>query len=164
MAVQALVVHQLPGRVRLRVQERRGDAGYFSALSQDLSRLDGISHVKTNPATASVVIEYAGSADKLMQQLQFHDLSVQSPHAISSTDSAPARQMPDIPPLQLVSGRDINPMFMLGTLLAVLGIVQTVRGNILVPAMSTLWYAMSAFRQANAPQAAAESMQERPTK
>lgn len=163
MAVRAQIVHQMPGRVRLRVRERRSDSGYFSALSQDLSRLHGVRHVKVNPDTASVVIEYAGSAETLMQQLQFHELSVQGPEKVNVTHGRPAPRAP-IPSMQLVSGRDINPMFMLGTVLAVLGIVQTVRGNILVPAMSTMWYAISAFRHASVSRATPEGMSERPTK
>lgn len=154
MADHALVVHQLPGRVRLRVQQRRGDAGYFSALSQDLPHLQGVRRVKVNPATASVVIEYAGSTEHLMRQLRFHDLFVESQPDRPAAPAHPTAQR--MAPLRLVSGRDINPMFMLGALFTVIGIVQTIRGNIFVPAISTLWYARSAFGQASAP--------ERPTK
>jgi hypothetical protein len=49
--------------------------------------------------------------------------------------------------LNLVSGRDINVMFMLGALMVAVGIVQIYRGRILVPAISAFWYAVNAFRE-----------------
>jgi len=51
-------------------------------------------------------------------------------------------------PFNLVSGREITPMFMAGTLLAALGAAQTLRGKFLAPAVTVFWYAIQAFRQA----------------
>lgn len=152
-AANAAIVHQLPGRIRLRVHEKRGDTGYFSMLSEQVSHLRGVDHVKVNPSTGSIVIEFSGTAENLIQQLQFHHLSVENQYKANNADHRPAKPLPGNgsaagdTPFHIVSNRDVNPMFMLGTLLAVVGIVQTARGKILVPSLSVLWYAMEAFRK-----------------
>jgi len=51
-----------------------------------------------------------------------------------------------IRPFRLVSGREINPMFMVGSALAIVGLVQTFRGKIVVPSVTAFWYALEAFR------------------
>lgn len=146
----AAIVHQLPGRVRLRLNERRGDAGYFSALAEDVSRLDGVDRVKVNAATASMVIEYSDTAEGLMQALRQHALSIERPPETAVPSSrggtvAPGRR--DAAPFHIVSNRGIDPMFMLGTLCVAVGAVQVFRGRIMVPAVAFLWYAMDAFQR-----------------
>jgi hypothetical protein len=37
-------------------------------------------------------------------------------------------------------------MFMAGTALTVVGLVQTFRGKIIVPSITAFWYALEAFR------------------
>lgn len=151
MATNAVIVHQLPGRVRLRLHEKRGDPDYFSAMSENIARLNGVHHVKVNPSTGSMLIEFSESTDNLLRQLQQHDLylSEKEHDHTNNMSERPTRLMSDedAEPFHLVSNRDINPMFMVATMLAALGVVQTLRGKILVPSLSVFWYAMDAFRQ-----------------
>jgi hypothetical protein len=56
----AWVVHELPGRVRLRIPEKRGNEAYFSRLTQDLEDWGELVRVKYNSYSASVLIEYKG--------------------------------------------------------------------------------------------------------
>jgi DNA/RNA endonuclease YhcR with UshA esterase domain len=148
MTTTAVIVHQLPGRLRLRFSEGRGDAEYFSALSDIIAHINGVDQVKTNASTGSVVIEFSDTAENLTQRLQQQGVSIANP---SKTDHADVQQYkPDrhnTVPFHLVSNRDINPMFMLGALLTAVGVVQTFRGKVLVPSISVLWYAIEAFRQ-----------------
>jgi hypothetical protein len=159
----AAIVHKIPGRVRLRIEDRRGDANYFSTLSEEISGMPDIHGVKTNPATGSVVITFSGSMEELVRQLREHDLFVEERHEPGSVRRAEAPgNGADTRPFLLVSNRDINPMFMLGTLLAAIGVVQTFRGKILVPSLSVLWYAMETFRQsrtAHSPRSTPEDME-----
>lgn len=151
MTAVAEIVHRMPGRIRLRVPERRGDEAYFSALSEQISRLDGISHAKANPRTGSIVIEFFDDERSMMQELQNQGLSIEqrviSPPRKNDQSRPFSTSDDDVEPFHIVSNRDINPMFMLGTLLAAVGIVQTFRGKILVPSLSVLWYAMEAFQR-----------------
>jgi cation transport ATPase len=162
MATAAIIVHQLPGRVRLRLDEKRGDPEYFSALSENVSHLNGVEQVKVNPSTGSMVIEFSDSTENLVQQLQQQDLSVENQYEKNKPTSRPAPVNSGVgstTPFHLVSNRDINPMFMLAAALAALGVVQTFRGKILVPSLSVLWYAMQAFRQSKASRAAVDDME-----
>lgn len=154
MPVQAEIAHALPGRIRLRLREKRGDAAYFASLSEEMSNCEGVELVKANAATGSILIEFSGRTEDLAVQLGQHGVSLLPPTA----SGAEQRPQPfpgngNATPFHLVSNREINSMFMLGTALAVVGIVQTLRGKILAPSLSVLWYAMEAFRQSSAARA-----------
>ncbi|MDB5408266.1 MAG: uncharacterized protein JWL84_3178 [Rhodospirillales bacterium] len=70
MKAKAYVVHSLPGRVRIKVPERRGDSDFFDDIKRRLERLDGVSHVATNPVTGSILVQHEGEiADLVMQAL-----------------------------------------------------------------------------------------------
>ena len=165
MAAHAVIVHQLPGRVRLRLNQQRGDSAYFSALSENLAGLDSVEQVKVNASTGSVVIEFSDTTEHLIQQLQQHDLSVEKQ---DKKNSLPSRPVPekggvagDTAPFHLVSNRDINAMFMVGTLFAAISVVQAFRGKILVPSLAALWCAIEAFNRSKVLPAAANGAQER---
>lgn len=144
----AVIVHRLPGRIRLRLQDRRGDTDYFSTLSEEISGMPGIAEVKVNPLTGSVVIIYSGTTEDLLQRLEDKHISIANRHepADKHRHASPADGR-HAPPFLLVSNRDINPMFILGTLLAAIGVVQAFRGKILVPSLTALWYATEAFQR-----------------
>lgn len=144
MMARAVVVHQIPGRARFVVREKRGDADYFSRLSEEVSRFDNVHRAKVNPATGSVTLEFSGGLQDIAQHAQMRQLfTVEQDDLVDrplSSGAAPRN-------INLVSGREIGPMFMTGTALTLLGIVQTIRGQIAVPAIASFWYAVEAFRQ-----------------
>ena len=145
--VQAEVVHRLPGRIRLRLGEKRGDADYFASLSENLDGCEGVERVKASPSTGGILIEFSCPAESLERQMKMCGISLDL-HDTSAGETRPrnAAANRNPAPFHLVSNREINPMFMLGTTLAVLGIVQALRGKILGPSLSMLWYAAEAFR------------------
>lgn len=59
----AYVVHTLPGRVRLRIPAKRGDANYFEELRRVISGFPGIEVAAVNPLTASILIRYPPELD-----------------------------------------------------------------------------------------------------
>ncbi|MBC7857859.1 MAG: hypothetical protein H7Z39_03595 [Burkholderiaceae bacterium] len=146
MAENAVIAHQIPGRIRFRLLERRGDGAYFSELATKLGHIDAIDRVKPNPTTGSVVLEYSGSLNALIEQMQLQEvyMNIQRNPPQSSPALAPR---PANNSFRLVSGRDINPLFMAASLLGIIGVVQTLRGKILVPSLSAFWYALEGFRQ-----------------
>lgn len=158
MSVQAEIAHSLPGRIRLRLREKRGDEAYFASLSEAVANCDDVERVKANAATGTILIEFSGRTEDLAGQLGQRGISFPTPTP-STAEKRPPQPFPDNggAPFHLVSNREINPMFMLGTALAVVGIVQTLRGKILVPSLSVLWYAMETFRQSNTARASAGS-------
>jgi len=146
MVENALIAHQIPGRIRFRLLDRRGDAAYFSALATKLGHIDAIDRVKSNPATGSVVLEYSGSLNTLIEQMQLQDVYMNIQRNPSELSSPRMPRMANNS-FMLVSGRDINPLFMAASLLGIIGVVQTLRGKILVPSLSAFWYAFEGFRQ-----------------
>jgi hypothetical protein len=143
MSARAIVAHQMPGRVRFSVPDKRGDVDYFQRLSRRFSGIDSVHRVKANPLAGSIVLEFAGALEALLLRLAAPDLFELAESLVGNDNLAPPPY-----PIQLVSGRDINPMFMAGVGFAVLGLLQGFRGRVMVPAVTAFWYATSTFQQA----------------
>lgn len=145
MAETVTLVHRLPGRVRLRIAGKRGNTDYFKKLSQECGRLEMVSRVKANSDTGSLVVEFTDTIEHLLEQMQNFDLDIENAQTGNGI-RMPLSSSEELPSLNLVTGRDINLMFMAGSVFAVLGIVQAARGNILAPSLTLLWYAVDAYR------------------
>lgn len=151
MNIRARVVHQTAGRVRLQLPQCRGDKDYFERLSQQLSGVRQVRTVRVNPLTGSVVIEYDGALDEVIASLQaavpieLERLPARTEAQRPSPFAAAERTF------RIVSGRDINPMWMAGVLFGAVGVVQSVRGKVLIPALTAFWYSVNAFSQAREP-------------
>ncbi|MES2300195.1 MAG: hypothetical protein V4582_24390 [Pseudomonadota bacterium] len=160
MTAKAMVAHQMPGRVRFSVPAKRGDVDYFQRLKHRFTGIDTVQRIKANPLAGSIVLEFGGSLETLLARLVEPDLFEL---ADSLTDSMPdslAHSMADargngaylpLPayPIHLVSGREINLTFMAGVVFAALGLLQGLRGRVMVPAVTAFWYATSTFQQAS---------------
>jgi hypothetical protein len=134
------VAHQSPGRVRLTIDGRRGDSAFFHQLAQRCAALTGVNRVRINPTAASLVVEYRGTLQALIRQaagLFAFDGSIK-----------PGLAADEPLPFALVSGRELNPMFMSGAAFALLGLIQSLRGRVTVPAATAFWYAATNFQQA----------------
>ena len=56
------VVHFIPGRVRLKVKEMKGEVEFSQQVEAELSTVPGIEQVEVNPITGSVLIKYDTAA------------------------------------------------------------------------------------------------------
>ncbi len=56
LMTEARIVHAIPGRLRLRISERRGDAVFWDALPRQFGQCPGVVAVSVKPATGSVVL------------------------------------------------------------------------------------------------------------
>ena len=54
----AIVLHHVPGRMRLRVPAAKGDADKLNQLRQRLSSLSGVRQITVNPGIATMIIDY----------------------------------------------------------------------------------------------------------
>ena len=59
MSIAATIAHQLPGRTRIRIPEGRGDRAYFSQLRRQMVECPGISTVRGNFRTATILLEHS---------------------------------------------------------------------------------------------------------
>jgi hypothetical protein len=156
MAASAVIVHRIPGRARLLLRERRGDPAYFSELSESIRRFENVQSARSNPTTGSITLEFIGDLETLLKQAEESDLftiteSVLPQRRASSLVGARAYS------INLVSGREVNRMFMVGSVLVVVGVIQTIRGEWFPPAVSVFWMAAQAFRMATGRQVLVDS-------
>jgi hypothetical protein len=145
MATNAVIVHQIPGRARLLVRDRRGDPAYFSGLSESFSRFENVRNARANPTTGSLVLEFTGDLEALLRQAEETDL-LDIAQSVFPEARPSARFHPKRPPLNLLSGRDVDRMFMVGWALLAIGVIQSIRGEWFPPAVSVFWMAATAFR------------------
>jgi hypothetical protein len=61
----AYVEHQIPGRLRLRIPERRGDVTFFQRVVGALSKVPDVTELDGSPLTGSVRIRYSGTAEAI---------------------------------------------------------------------------------------------------
>lgn len=147
MQESIVVAHRIPGRMRLRIPGKRGDPHYFEQFSEACKRLDDVASVRVNPGTGSVTVEFNGTEEQLLAQLRERcDVRIDEPASSDLSGNVP-RVTSQLPPFHLVTGHDINPMFMTAAALAALSLVQLTRGKILAPSVTLLWYAIGAYRQ-----------------
>jgi hypothetical protein len=154
---EARVCHFTSNRVRLRIPERRHDRAFFEAVQRQLSQWQGVDRVEVNPATASVLIHYSDGPAFLAEHYAQNNL-------FAVGDIPPDQSAPETSPaisiaqrtrggvdafdraVQRLSGgqADLRSLVMLGLLGT--GVVQLLRGNVAVPAITLFWYAGDALR------------------
>lgn len=57
--VSAFVVHELPGRLRLKIPKKRGDGAWFAEISERLARCPGIREVSGKAGTGSLLVQHS---------------------------------------------------------------------------------------------------------
>jgi len=142
-ATKAFIAHRIPGRIRLMVSEKRGDVDYFAKAHDAFTAIDNVRQVSINPNTGSIVLEFTGELPVLLKQLKTLALCDVVTQPLLRTD--PSQTQKQAREIHLVTGRDMNSWFMSGMAFVMLGIFQTMRGQVFVPAMTAFWYAKQAF-------------------
>jgi hypothetical protein len=146
MSDVAYIVHQISGRVRLRIKTRRQDQAYFDALRRQLEPLECIETVRVNCNTGSIILRHPArpyaEVESAVRQLGLFELA---------TGREPAT--PALAPLlsgisridQLVdeeSSGVINLRTVTVVAVILLAMRQMRRGELLGPALPMLWNAL----------------------
>jgi hypothetical protein len=151
MLPQAQIVHQLRGRLRLKIREKRQDPEYFTNLCSRIEALGEVMEVSANPTTGSVLLLHPELPyERLEPQLAALEL-------FEIVAAPPPRQSALIPVFDGVARLDkglstgTSGNFDLRTL-AVIGLLgvavhQLYRGNIVGPAIPMLMSALDLARQ-----------------
>jgi hypothetical protein len=154
MTVRAEIVHEMPGRVRARLPQYQGDAQAFMQLEQVLLETGLFSNVHGNPLTGSVVLEFSAPRDEVLAKLADHlpfqlELVARGAAPGPSKAEAGANATGGMTAAQqgrmMIGASAPNAVWVIGALFAGVGVVQLLRGQILVPALSAFWYAHHAF-------------------
>jgi hypothetical protein len=146
MSLRVQIAHVTTGRARIQLPEHRGDPEFFDRIVQLIEQSGIVRSARANPVTGSIVLEFDGDAEDLLTKLAaLVPIEIVAPQVAAQLRSPWAGSTA---PFKLVSGRDIDPMLMAGTLFGAVGVVQTVRGRVLIPALAAFWCAANAFRMA----------------
>lgn len=147
---KAFIAHATPGRVRLRVPERRYDDEFFSAVRQQISTWPGIDDVRVNPITASVLVLFSDPAAALLyaQTSDLFELSDREvvPHEELLADSAGEKMQSTSRWIRELTGGVADPRSIMFVALALAAIYAIYRGNIRTPAFTLLLYAGAILR------------------
>ena len=149
MHTPAHVAHHTPGRIRLEIPSHRGDGTFFATLARQIGQAGQVRGARGNPASASLVVDYAGPLEALLAEFARCQLALDS--KTSGGAAVAARALP---------GWRIDPMLMASAAFGVVGVVQTLRGEVFMPAMTAFWYAASALRLAQQPAVAGSQAEE----
>ncbi len=140
--VPAVVEHRIPGRMRLRIPRRRGDAAFFGHVAAELAEVAGVRSVRNNPVTASVLIEHGGDAAEVLQAARERHL-----FAATEPTGASARAVAAFDALARWSpGRSPPRALNLAAAgLAGAELVQVARGRVVGSASENFWNAYAAY-------------------
>lgn len=142
----AYVVHAMPGRVRVRVPHRKGDAAFFDGMASRLAEIPAVTAVVTNPLTGSVLVHFTGDIEALaISAMALLELSPPPAQPIMQRVRGEVANV-DMTIRRLTNGElDARSVMFCGLL--AFSAVQLLRGNILAPAATMLWYTAELARQ-----------------
>jgi len=156
----AYIKHQLPGRVRLKIPQKRGDFRYFDRIAELFADCPGITQLQLNPSAASILICHGTETDflNIAEFAQTNGLFRIIDQPEEETFSIPYLPIPTLTSTGLnrldeslmnfsqgrLDGRSLLILALIG-----LAVRQMTRGNIMGPATTLLWYAFSLLKEEN---------------
>jgi hypothetical protein len=146
MIPSAHIVHQVRGRLRLQVREKRKDIAYFETVRSRLDSLADIDEVRVNTTTGSIVMLHSlPEHDELtgqLQQLELFEITEARQPGPTGLDTV-GSGLADIEQL-IKSGTAGSVDLKTVAYVCMMGLTvhQIMRGQILGPAMPMLWDAI----------------------
>jgi hypothetical protein len=152
----ALVAHACTGRTRLSFPDRKEQRSFFEQICDATLRLPGVRQVEGRPATGSLIVAHDGTTEALLEAA--HESGVFIVPAPPS-GPGPASETPEWQSLLGMLFKDASSptgAARAASIVALLGmaLVQASRGQIMPPATTALWYAMSLLLGSGAPSGA----------
>jgi hypothetical protein len=155
----AYIKHQLPGRVRLKIPQKRGDFRYFDRIAELFTGYKGITQLQLNPPAASILICHATKINflNIAEFAQTNGLFtiIEQPEETFSIPHLPIAKLTSTSLGRLddslmdfsrgrLDGRSLLIMALIG-----LAARQMTRGHVLGAASSLLWYAFRLLKEEN---------------
>ena len=150
MLPKALLCHQVPGRFRVRVPDRRGDDPYFARIEAGLKQNSAALQVTTNPLTGSVLVLHAGDGTDLLDHAERAGLFVCTTERPPSETIASWLDRLDRFDAEVVWARMGKEPQRAATGLFMLAVLQALRGSVLPSAPTLLGEAMRLLRNSAA--------------
>lgn len=148
LKTSAFIVHETPGRLRLKIPEKRGNTAYFTRVAEQLAQCPAIMRVDGKALTGSILIFHApgtGAKDiaAYAERSGLFSLvqpSVAAPRQTLLEYASAGAQAFDRGLSKVSRGFVDLPSALLITLL-VMAARQTAQGQVLAPASTLFWYA-----------------------
>jgi hypothetical protein len=140
------VCHRIEGRIRIRVRERRGDAGYFAAVRSSLSGHTGIRRCEINALTGSVLVEHSLPLETLAghaERAGLFRLAGLTPAIVPGRVLAQRNLRRLDQELTLATEGEVDLATLTLAGLLAMAAVQLIRGQVLAPAATLVWYALA---------------------
>jgi Heavy metal associated domain 2 len=147
MLPTSVVVHDMPGRTRMRISAERNNEQFFAQAQETLMNCEGVSKVETNPLTGSILILHSSGIDEIKDFAERENLfAVQT-----ANNSAPrplfkrlsiALNSFDTRIAEMTEGQ-LNGKEALLSGLLVAAAFQIVQGNIWPAGGTLVWYALT---------------------
>ena len=167
MKPRAYRVHRIPGRIRFKIPDRRGDHAFFDEIAELLCRFSAVTQVESNPLTGSLLLHHLGDNDDgepmqatLNALAEIVELEL-SPPPVASRLRADVVEVDQSIQRYTRGALDLSTATALG-LLALAGI-QLLRGQQPVIAVSLAWYATELLRRWKDPHDKSGDAAERPS-
>ncbi len=142
-APRAHIVHRLSDRLRLKIPAKRRDAAWFTDIAARLEQVPGITRVEISPTSGSLLIRH--DPDDLLEQrlrqsglFQITNPTPAAPPVLDTLTDVVSRSDQA---LERRTGGRTNLRSLLILVLVGLAIVQTLRGRIMIPAISLVIFA-----------------------
>lgn len=155
----AYIKHQLPGRVRLKIPQKRGDFDYFDRIAELFASCPGITQLQLNPPAASILICHGTKThfQKIADFAQTNGLFTltEQPEETFSIPPLPIAKLSSIGIARLdeslvgYSKGFLDGRSMLFLALVGLAVRQMTRGHTMGAASSLLWYAFRVLKEEN---------------
>jgi hypothetical protein len=147
MQHEAHIVHEMPGRFRLRVPSRVKDAEYFKRVREELQIIPEISLLETNSTTGSILVEYIGDAQTIFDAARERDLfRVSRPkpalHEPLSLRLSQSLRDFDRSVSSFTKG-ELDAAALISMLLGAAGAVQFAKKKVWPAGATLLWYAVN---------------------
>lgn len=120
----------MPGRARLRVTARRGDAVFFASVATGLAAIAGVQKVEVSPLTGSILIHHGPPLERVGEAAKKVGLFVIAEAAPAA--SASSVKWPALP---------VDPRMAAAVGLGLVAMWQVIEGRLLPPALTMAWYA-----------------------
>ncbi len=131
---RARVVHRVPGRLRLRIEGKRGDRDWFDDVATTLAMVPGVDGVATSARTSSLKLRHSVPAEALFEAAAARGLFTVEGGAGDAVEGSPTARL-----WAAAGGFGVKES--VAALLIAAALRQVVRGQIMPPAVTLLAYA-----------------------
>jgi hypothetical protein len=151
MIHKAHVVHHIPGRLRMRIPNRKHDHAFFGDVKDRLNSVPGV-RADATAQTGSILVHYEGSFAEMLLQIAETGLANLLEVEMGEPPLLPmamqlAQQARSVDGrLKAISGGTLDAQTVILLSLIFATGVQLVRGQIFGPAVPLLWYAAETVR------------------